>query len=68
MDAYWKCFQRTSQQMSEHMRITYVLSLRPQVYQERSQNAEKVTHIKGRLPDQVEILFDCDPFQNGNFS
>ena len=34
----------------------------------RSQNAEKVTHIKGRLLDQAVILFNCIPFQNGNFS
>ena len=31
-----------------------------------SQNAEKVTHIKGRLLDQAMILFNCFPFQNGN--
>ena len=31
-------------------------------------NAEKVTHIKGRLLDQAMILFNCVPFQNGNFS
>ena len=34
----------------------------------RSQNAEKVTHIKGRLLDQAVILFNCVPFQKGNFS
>ena len=33
-----------------------------------SQNAEKFTHIKGRLLDQAMILFNCVPFQNGNFS
>ena len=33
----------------------------------RSQNAEKVTHIKGRLLDQAVILFNCVPFQNGNY-
>ena len=33
-----------------------------------SQNAEKVTHIKGKLLDQAVILFNCVPFQNGNFS
>ena len=33
-----------------------------------SQNAEKVTHIKGRLLDQAVILFNCIPFPNGNFS
>ena len=33
-----------------------------------TQNAEKVTHIKGRLLDQAVILFNCVPFQNGNFS
>ena len=31
----------------------------------RSQNAEKVTHIKRRLLDQAMILFDCVPFQMG---
>ena len=34
----------------------------------RSQNAEKATHIKGRLLDQAVILFNCVPPQNGNFS
>ena len=29
---------------------------------------EKVTHVKGRLLDQAMILFNCVPFQNGNFS
>ena len=28
----------------------------------RSQNAEKVTHIKGRLLDQAVVLFNCSPF------
>ena len=32
------------------------------------QNAEKCTHVKGKLLDQVMILFNCVPFQNGNFS
>ena len=36
--------------------------------QRRSQNAEKVAHIKGRLLDQAVILFNCVPFWNGNFS
>ena len=31
----------------------------------RSQNAEKVTHIKGRLLDQAMIPFNCDPIQMG---
>ena len=34
----------------------------------RSQNAKKVAHIKGRLLDQKVFLFNCIPFQNGNFS
>ena len=34
----------------------------------RSQNAEKVTHIKGRLLGQAVILFNCAPFQNGKRS
>ena len=39
----------------------------PVKHQWRSQNAKKVTHIKGRLLDQV-VLFNCIPFQSGNFS
>ena len=31
-------------------------------------NAEKVTHIKGRILDQAVVLFNCVPFQSGNFS
>ena len=31
----------------------------------RSQNAEKVTHIKWRLLDQAVVLFNCVPFQIG---
>ena len=30
--------------------------------QERSQNAENATHIKGRLPDKTAIPFNCVPF------
>ena len=33
--------------------------------QRRSQNAEKVAHIKGRLLDQAMIIFSCIPFQMG---
>ena len=33
--------------------------------QQCSQNAEKVTHIKGRLLDQAMILSNCIPFQMG---
>ena len=33
--------------------------------QRRNQNAEKVTHIKGRQLDQAMILFNCAPFQMG---
>ena len=33
-------------------------------YQWHSQNAEKVKQIKERL---LVILFNCIPFQNGNF-
>ena len=36
------------------------------VTQWRSQNAEKVTHIKGRLLGQAMILVNCVPFQNWN--
>ena len=38
---------------------------RPTLFQRRSQNAEKVTHIKGRPLDQAMILFNCVPFQMG---
>ena len=34
----------------------------------RSQNAEKITHIKSRLLDQALIQFNYVPFHNGNFS
>ena len=34
----------------------------------RSQNAEKVMHIKGRLLGQAVVQFNCVPFYNGNFS
>ena len=34
----------------------------------RSQNAEKVTHIKGRLLYQAMILYNYVPFQSGDFS
>ena len=34
----------------------------------RSQNAEQVTHIKGRLLYPSMILYNYVPFQNGNFS
>ena len=34
----------------------------------RSQNAEKIMHIKGRLQYQAMILYNYVPFQNGNFS
>ena len=37
-------------------------------FQWRSQNAEKVTHIRGKLLNQAVILFNCVRFQNGNFS
>ena len=37
-------------------------------YKWRKQNAEKVTHIKGRLLDQAVVLFNCAPYHNGNFS
>ena len=37
-------------------------------WQCRSQKAEKVSHIKGRLLDYAVIFFNCVPFQNGNFS
>ena len=35
-------------------------------YQWRNQNAEKITHIKGRLLYQAMFLYHYVPFQNGN--
>ena len=43
------------------------LCLHPNLMQQRSQNAEKNTHIIGRLLDQAMILFNCVPFQIGTF-
>ena len=34
-----------------------------QMIQRRSQNAEKITHIKGRLLDQAMIRFNFVPFE-----
>ena len=34
-------------------------------YQWRSQNAEKVTHVKGGLLDQAMSVFNCVPFKMG---
>ena len=48
--------------------IVYPCILKSDIFQWCSQNAEKVTHIKGRLLDQAMILFNYVPFQNGNFS
>ena len=45
-----------------------LLTLWPAIDQWRSQNAKKVTEINGRLLDQAMSLFNCAPFQNGNFS
>ena len=33
------------------------------IFQQRSQNAEKVTHMKGKLLEKAVILFNCIPFQ-----
>ena len=42
-----------------HFKYTTLLN------QWRSQNAEKITHIKGRLLDQAVILFNCVLFDMG---
>ena len=42
--------------------------LRLEPLQWRSQNAEKVTHIKRIQLDQAVILFNNVPFQNGKLS
>ena len=56
--------------MNPHVLLDFLKDVRKrdECEQWRSQNAEKVTHIKGRLLDQAEILFNCVPFQNWNFS
>ena len=38
------------------------------IVQWHSQNAERVTHIKGRKPYQAMIIYNYAPFQRGNFS
>ena len=40
----------------------------PHFFQWRSQNAEKITDIKGRLLYQVVILYNYVPFRNGGKS
>ena len=56
-----------SSQHSEMLK-SYQVSMVSTCTEWRSQYAEKVTHTKGRLLDQVMILFIGVPFQNGNFS
>ena len=41
--------------------------MRGQVLQGRSQTAEIVTHIKGRLLERAAFLINRDPFQKGSF-
>ena len=41
---------------------------RKQMKPMRSQSAEKITHIKGRLLEPAVILSNCVPFHNWNFS
>ena len=48
--------------------IGYVLYKEIGKFQWHSQKAGKKMHIKGILLDQAMILFNCIPFQNGNFS
>ena len=45
--------------------ITFMDSMVLMLIQRRGQNADKVTHIKGRPLDQAMILFNCIPFQIG---
>ena len=56
--------------MNPHVLLDFLKDVRKrdECEQLRSQNAEKVTHIKVRLLDQAVILFNCVPFQNWNFS
>ena len=53
--------------MSDRMEIEFVTCLTA-CMPWRSQNAEKVTHIKGRVLEQLVILINCVPFQNRNIS
>ena len=38
------------------------------MYNGVARKLKKITHMKGRLLDQAVILFNCAPFQIGNFS
>ena len=48
--------------------ILYLNHMSRDMTQWRSQNAEKVAYIKGRLLDQTVIIYNCITFQNENFS
>ena len=48
--------------------LLFILSNSADLWQWRSQNAEKVTHIKGRLLYQAMILYNYVTFQHGDFS
>ena len=50
--------------ISSNLILIFALAL-DYTSQRRSQNAEKITHIKGRLLDQAMIFFNCVPFQMG---
>ena len=50
--------------ISSNLILIFALAL-DYTSQRRSQSAEKVMHIKGRLLDQAMILFNCVPFQMG---
>ena len=52
----------------ENSNLWPLISQGHSLYQWCSQKAEKVRHIKGRLLDQAVVLFNCVPFQSGNFS
>ena len=49
-------------------RVIFFAKEKPWPKQWRIQNAEIVTHIKGRLLYQAMILYSYVPFQNENFS
>ena len=57
-----------SPKMWPNYSLNIAISLNIVIAQGRSQSAEKIKYIKGRLLDQVVIIFNCVPFRNGNFS
>ena len=59
-----KVFMNSCQWWNQYKRKFWIHNY---TLQWRNQNAEKVTHIKGRLMDQSVVLFNRVPFQIVNF-